>query len=138
SGHVSILTPHAGELSRLVEKPSPDLDSDRLSAARAAARDLASIVVFKGPGTVIAGSDTFINTTGGPALAQGGTGDVLAGMIAGLLAQKGKESGVRDVAASVWLHGAAADRIAARTAPHPANATALIAELASTIHEVAG
>ncbi|HLW16614.1 MAG TPA: NAD(P)H-hydrate dehydratase, partial [Actinomycetota bacterium] len=135
-GHISILTPHAGELSRLVGKPAPDLDADRLSAARDAAADLAAIVVFKGPGTVIAGSETFINPTGGPALAQGGTGDVLAGMVAGLLAQKGNDIGARDVAASVWLHGAAGDRVAARVAPHPANATALIGELAATIHEV--
>ena len=109
-----------------------------MGAARAAATDLASIVVFKGPGTVIAGDETFINATGGPALAQGGTGDVLAGMVAGLLAQKGRHVGVRDVAASVWLHGAAGDRVAARVAPHPANATALIAELGATMHEVAG
>lgn len=137
-GFASILTPHAGELSRLVEKAASDLDVDRLGAARAAARDLRSIVVFKGPGTVIAGEETFINATGGPALAQGGTGDVLAGMVAGLLAQKGQRIGARDVAASVWLHGATADRIAKRVAPHPANASALIAELAATMHEVAG
>lgn len=137
-GYASILTPHAGELSRLVEKAAADLDADRLEAARAAARDLGSIVVFKGPGTVIAGGETFINATGGPALAQGGTGDVLAGMVAGLLAQKGQPIGARDVAASVWLHGAAGDRLAARVAPHPANASALIAELGATMHEVAG
>jgi len=137
-GHISILTPHAGELSRLVGRPAPDLDADRLRAARDATTDLASIVVFKGPGTVIAGGETFINATGGPALAQGGTGDVLAGMVAGLLAQKGRAVGARDVAASVWLHGAAGDRVAARVAPHPADATALIAELAATMHEVAG
>jgi hydroxyethylthiazole kinase-like uncharacterized protein yjeF len=135
-GAVSILTPHAGELSRLVGRPAPDLDADRLRAARDAATDLAAIVVFKGPGTVIAGDETFINPTGGPALAQGGTGDVLAGMVAGLLAQRGREVGARDVAASVWLHGSAGDRVAARVAPHPANATALIAELAATMHEV--
>jgi hydroxyethylthiazole kinase-like uncharacterized protein yjeF len=136
-GLVSVLTPHAGELSRLVETPAADLDGDRLDAARAAARDLGAIIVFKGPGSVIAGEETFINATGGPALAQGGTGDVLAGMVAGLLAQTQHVS-ARDVAASVWLHGAAADRLAKRIAPHPANATALIAELAATMNEVAG
>ena len=134
----TVLTPHAGELSRLVEKPAADLDADRLSAARAAARDLGAVVVFKGPGTVIAGDETWISPTGGPALAQGGTGDVLAGMVGGLLAQKGSDVRARDVAAAVWLHGAAADRVSARVGPHPANATALIAALAPTIHEVAG
>ena len=134
----TILTPHAGELSRLVDKPAADLDADRLVSARAAARDLGAVVVFKGPGTVIAGDETWINRTGGPALAQGGTGDVLSGIVGGLLAQKGSDIRARDVAAAVWLHGAAADRVSARVAPHPANATALIAELAPTIHEVAG
>ena len=132
-----MITPHAGELSRLVHRPAADLDADRLTAARDAHRELGAIVVFKGPGTVVAGSDTWINTTGGPALAQGGTGDVLAGMTGGLLAQKGGAVTARDAAAAVWLHGAAADRVAARVAPHPANATALIAELGATIHEVA-
>jgi NAD(P)H-hydrate epimerase len=134
----TIITPHAGELARLLGRPANDLDADRLKAARDAQQELGAIVVFKGPGTVIAGSETWINTTGGPALAQGGTGDVLAGMTGGLLAQKGGELSARDVAAAVWLHGTAADRVSARIAPHPANATALIAELAATIHEVAG
>jgi ADP-dependent NAD(P)H-hydrate dehydratase / NAD(P)H-hydrate epimerase len=137
-GWTTVMTPHAGELSRLLGRPATDLDADRLKAARDACRELGSIVVFKGPGTVIAGNtEIWINTTGGPALAQGGTGDVLAGMTGGLLAQKGGEVTARDVAAAVWLHGAAADRVAARVAPHPANATALITELAETIHEVA-
>ena len=136
AGRISIVTPHAGELSRLVGKSAADLDADRLVAARAAARDLGCTVVFKGPGTVVAGDETFINPTGGPALAQGGTGDVLAGMVGGLLAQKGSAR-ARDVAAAVWLHGAAADRLSRRIAPHPANASALIAELPPTMHEVA-
>jgi NAD(P)H-hydrate epimerase len=135
----TIITPHAGELSRLLGRPAADLDADRLAASREAVSSLGAIVVFKGPGTVIAGNDeTLINATGGPALAQGGTGDVLAGIAAGLLAQKGRDVSARDVAAVVWLHGAAADRVSARVAPHPANATALIAELAATMHEIAG
>jgi NAD(P)H-hydrate epimerase len=134
----TVVTPHAGELSRLVEKSASDLDGDRLEAARAAARALNAIVAFKGPGTVVAGEETFINATGGPALAQGGTGDVLAGMTAGLLAQKGADVAARDVAAAVWLHGAAADRLTARIAPHPASASALVDEIAATMHEVAG
>jgi hydroxyethylthiazole kinase-like uncharacterized protein yjeF len=136
----TVITPHAGELSRLLSRPAADLDADRLSASREAVTELGAIVVFKGPGTVTAGAGMWINATGGPGLAQGGTGDVLAGMIGGLLAQKDADHEVsaRDVAAAVWLHGAAADRVSARVAPHPANATALIAELGPTIHEVAG
>jgi NAD(P)H-hydrate epimerase len=135
----TVITPHAGELSRLLGRTASDLDADRLSASRDAVSALGGIVVFKGPGTVIAGSNQiWINVSGGPALAQGGTGDVLAGMAGGLLAQKGRDVSARDVAAVVWLHGAAADRVFARVAPHPANATAIIAELAATMHEVAG
>ena len=135
----TVITPHAGELSRLLGRPASELDADRLAAARDAQRTLGAIVVFKGPGTVIAGTtEVWINATGGPALAQGGTGDVLAGMAGALLAQKGREVSALDVAAAVWLHGAAADRIFGRIAPHPASATALISELAATMHEVAG
>ncbi|MGZ4139632.1 MAG: NAD(P)H-hydrate dehydratase [Actinomycetota bacterium] len=137
----TVITPHAGELARLLGRRSADLDADRLDAARRAERELGAIVVFKGPGTVVAGAEVFINPTGGPALAQGGTGDVLSGLLGGLLAQTiatGGTVGAREVAAGVWLHGRAADRIAARLAPHPANASALIAELGPTIHEVAG
>jgi len=136
----TIVTPHAGELARLTGKGSADLDADRLTAARDAARDLGAIVVFKGPGTVIAGPDgTLINTTGGPALAQGGTGDVLAGLLGALIAQiPATQSLERSVAAGVWIHGRAADRISERFKPKPANASALIDEIGAALHEVAG
>jgi ADP-dependent NAD(P)H-hydrate dehydratase / NAD(P)H-hydrate epimerase len=137
----SILTPHAGELGRLVGRPSKELDANRLEAAREAARMLNSVVVFKGPGTVIAGREVFINTTGTSALAQGGTGDVLTGILGALAAQAAcREDPVDDLLAAlgVWLHGEAADRLAARLSPHPANASALVEELGPTIHEVAG
>lgn len=143
-GAPTVLTPHAGEMSRLVGRPSAEIESDRLAAARGAARDLGCIVLLKGPGTVIAGPDgaLYVNTTGSAALAQGGTGDVLTGMLGALLAQDrelrsaGGEALV--VAVGAWLHGRAGDRAAGRVAPHPANASLLVELLPEVIHEVAG
>jgi NAD(P)H-hydrate epimerase len=160
----TVLTPHAGELARLLERTAPELEAGRLAAATDAARELNATVVLKGPGTVVAGpppkpgpsghvgtlradarAPVFVNTTGGAALAQGGTGDVLAGIVAAFVAPAGVEQakfGLRDVqlaaevAAAVWVHGRAADRIAARVWPHPANASALVDELGPVLHEV--
>jgi NAD(P)H-hydrate epimerase len=143
----TVITPHAGELARLTGRTSADLEADRLGAARAAAEDLGVTVVFKGPGTVIADfTGRYVNVSGGAALAQGGTGDVLTGLIASFLAQgmraaqtkraSHRAHAVRLVAAAVATHGLAADRIAARIAPHPANAGALIDELGPAMHEV--
>lgn len=138
----TILTPHAGELARLMGTDPRTLDADRIGAARIAARTLGVTIVFKGPGTIITdGDEVFINPTGSEALAQGGTGDVLAGIIGSITAQWVTAAPVdtvpaRVVAAAVWLHGFAADLISARIAPHPANAAALIDELPAALHEV--
>jgi len=109
---LAILTPHAGEYARLAGRAVGD---DRVGDARELAARFQVIVLLKGPGTVIAAPDgrAVVNRTGGPALATAGTGDVLTGVIAGLLAQ-----GVDpfDAAATgAYLHGRAAE--AAATAP---------------------
>lgn len=131
----TVLTPHAGELSRLLGVPAKGLEADRLGTAARAVRELDCCIVFKGPGTVIADeSRRFINASGGSALAQGGTGDVLTGIIAPFIAAGDRL--VERAAAAVAIHGMAADRIAARAAPHPANASALIDELGPTMHDV--
>jgi len=108
----AVLTPHAGEYARLAGRPVGD---DRVSAARDLAARVHAIVLLKGPGTVIASPDgrAVINRTGGPALATAGTGDVLTGIIAGLLAQ-GVEPFVA-AATAAYVHGRAGD--AAPTSP---------------------
>ncbi|MGH2784086.1 MAG: NAD(P)H-hydrate dehydratase [Actinomycetota bacterium] len=139
-----VLTPHTRELSRLIGRSDEDIESDRLAAARAAASSLDSVVLLKGPGTVIAAPDgtAYVNPTGGPALAQGGTGDVLTGLTAALLAQDlvvGERRGEHLVTAlAAWIHGRAADLAAERCAPHPASASMLIDLLPEVLHEVAG
>ncbi len=105
----SVVTPHPGEAARLLGKDAAAVQRDRVGSALALAQDLQAIVVLKGAGTVIAQPDGryCINDTGGPALASAGTGDVLAGMLAALLAQGGTAAAA--ACAAVWLHGRGAD-----------------------------
>lgn len=100
----TVLTPHAGEFARL----GYSVGEDRVASAVIAARDLGCIVLLKGHDTVITdGQTTYINPTGNPGMAVGGSGDVLAGIITALIGQ-----GIvplEATAMSAWLHGAAGD-----------------------------
>jgi len=107
----AILTPHPLEAARLLGTTSAAVQSDRLAAARELAWRFGAVVVLKGSGSVIARPDGFavINTTGNPALATAGSGDVLSGICGALLAQ-GWPAWEAALAA-VWLHGSAADAL---------------------------
>ena len=104
-----VLTPHPGELARLLDCSTEDVVGDRVAAAREAASRAGAVVVAKGFRTVIAdpGGEVWINPTGDDGLASGGSGDVLTGTIAGLLAQ-GLEP-VRAALVGCWLHGRAGE-----------------------------
>lgn len=135
----TILTPHPLEAARLLDLTTAEVQADRLAAARQLAAQLNVIVVLKGSGTVIAAPDgaVVINTSGGPALATAGTGDVLAGLCGSLLAQGWNEW---DAAlGAVWLHGAAADALVASGAgPIGLTASELIPALRKLINALAG
>lgn len=123
-----ILTPHPGEMARLLKTDVATVQGDRLRLAREFAAEHNVTLVLKGAGTVIAGPDgAYLNTTGNPGMATGGSGDVLAGMIASFLAQ-----GVEPMMAAVcgaYLHGMAGDRCAARLSQRAMLPTDLIGEL---------
>lgn len=109
----SLLTPHPGELARLLKFESPaQVQKDRWAVAKQAAEACETTVLLKGAGTVTAspGSPLLVNPTGNSALATGGTGDVLSGLAGALLAQ-GMETRATGACAA-YLHGAAADRLA--------------------------
>ncbi len=112
----SVLLPHPGEMSRLLGRPVPSDEKGRAAAAMECAEKTGCITVLKGSGTLVcSGGKSFINTTGGPALAKGGTGDVLCGMTAGLWAQYLKcggltaATGLKAVLCAVYLHGLCGD-----------------------------
>ena len=104
----TILTPHDGEFVRL----GGVIGADRVTAAEQMAQELGCIMLLKGHHTVITdGSSTYINHTGNPGMAVGGSGDVLAGIIVSLLGQG--IAPLEAAACGAWLHGAAGDRCAA-------------------------
>ncbi len=110
-----VLTPHPGEMSRLLQRPTQAVQADRLSAARELARRASAVVALKGARTIVATPDgaAFVNPTGNPGMGTGGTGDVLSGVCGALLAQG--LSAVDAAIASVYVHGLAGDLVARRT-----------------------
>ncbi|MDF1593361.1 MAG: NAD(P)H-hydrate dehydratase [Desulfobacterales bacterium] len=112
-----ILTPHPGEMARLLGASVQQVQTERLTCARELARKYKLHVVLKGARTVIAHPDgkAYINPTGNAGMASGGMGDVLTGVIGGLLAQGYTPEAAAHV--GVYLHGAAADRLAEQIGP---------------------
>lgn len=113
------LTPHPGEMARLLGTSAGDVQSRRLELAAQAAADWNCYVILKGHQTIMAAPSghAWINSTGNPGMATGGTGDVLTGMLAGLTAQYGARDWERVLCFGVFLHGLAGD-IASADAHH--------------------
>jgi NAD(P)H-hydrate epimerase len=109
-GSTVVLTPHPGEMARLLKITIAEVQAHRLEVARGYAERMGVTVVLKGARSVIAHPDgrAAVNTTGNPGMAKGGSGDLLTGLVAGLLAQYPAET-ARAVEAAVYLHGLAAD-----------------------------
>jgi NAD(P)H-hydrate epimerase len=105
------ITPHPGEMARLLNASTKDVQHDRVKTAQDAARRWNAHVILKGSHTIIAAPDgqIFINTSGNPGLAKGGSGDVLTGVLAALTAQFKTGDWVRILALGVYLHGKAAE-----------------------------
>lgn len=120
-GAVRVLTPHPGEAARLLGVPAGEVQVDRVAAARRLSREFGGAwAVLKGRGTVVVSGDglPWWNPTGNPGLAQGGSGDVLAGFMGGLLAQPALAADAgRAVRGAVYWHGAAADFLASLDDP---------------------
>jgi NAD(P)H-hydrate epimerase len=120
----TVLTPHPGEFRRIYE----GVAKDRADSARELALELGCIVVLKGHGTVITdGEQCYLNSTGNPGMAVGGSGDVLAGMVTSLIGQGIPP--LEAAAVSVWLHGAAGDLAAKRLGQYPMLPSDLLDEL---------
>jgi ADP-dependent NAD(P)H-hydrate dehydratase / NAD(P)H-hydrate epimerase len=118
--YIRVLTPHPGEAARMLNCPVQKVQADRAKSLRELSKKFGGCwVVLKGHQTLIGRAEgtIFVNPSGNPHLAQGGSGDVLAGFIAGLLAQPALQSDVEKILRyAVWQHGVAADELQSRRA----------------------
>jgi NAD(P)H-hydrate epimerase len=126
-GRVLIITPHPGEMARLAGCSTADVQKDRLVVARKFAREHELIVVLKGNRTLVVQPDgeAWVNTTGNPGMSTGGTGDILTGMVAAMIAQHPKDV-LLAVCAAVHLHGLAGDVMRESVGEHSMVATDLL------------
>ena len=107
------ITPHPGEMARLLGITTKEVQNDRVRIAADAAKNWNAYVLLKGFHTILASPDgeIFVNLTGNPGLAKGGSGDVLTGILAALTGQFGTQDWLRVLALGAWLHGRAADTL---------------------------
>jgi ADP-dependent NAD(P)H-hydrate dehydratase / NAD(P)H-hydrate epimerase len=126
-GRTLVITPHPGEMSRLAGCTIADVQKDRLGTARKFAREHELIVVLKGHRTLVVRPDgeAWVNTTGNPGMSTGGTGDILTGMVAGMIAQHSTDA-LTAVLTAVHLHGLAGDVMRERVGEHSLVATDLL------------
>lgn len=134
----AILTPHPGEMARLLGADSSTVQADRVGVARRFAEEHRCVLVLKGARTVVAepSSHAWVNPTGNPGMASGGMGDVLSGVIGGLLAQG--LSPAEAARLGVYVHGAAADRAALEGGENGLIASDVIAGLRSEVCTLQG
>jgi NAD(P)H-hydrate epimerase len=133
-----VLTPHPGEAARLLRLTPADIQADRLGAARTLAERSGAVVVLKGHNSLIYEPEGrfYLNPTGGPHLAVGGSGDLLAGLLAGLLAQ-GLEAWPA-AALAAWVHGRAGDLTRTERGPWGLTPSEFAAGLPRVWTELAG
>jgi hydroxyethylthiazole kinase-like uncharacterized protein yjeF len=136
-GKSLVITPHPGEMARLLSSTVAAVQRDRINVARKFARGHQVIVVLKGHRTLIAepGGEIWVNTTGNPGMATGGTGDILTGMVAGLVAQNPKRV-LEAVITAVHLHGLAGDVAREQMGEHSLVATDLLRALPEAFRRV--
>jgi NAD(P)H-hydrate epimerase len=132
-----VLTPHPGEMSRLTGMSTAAIQRDRVNVAREFATKHDVILVLKGDRTIVAGPDgeAWVNPTGNPGMATGGTGDILTGIVAGLIGQFPKRA-FEAVIAAVYLHGLAGDVARESMGEQALVATDLIRAMAVAIRRV--
>jgi ADP-dependent NAD(P)H-hydrate dehydratase / NAD(P)H-hydrate epimerase len=130
SGRTLVITPHPGEMARLAGCTTKDVQNDRLGVARHFAREHNLIVVLKGNRTLVIKPDgeAWVNTTGNPGMSTGGTGDILTGMVAAMVAQHPSDP-MLAVCAAVHLHGLAGDIMRGIMGEHSLVATDLLSGL---------
>jgi ADP-dependent NAD(P)H-hydrate dehydratase / NAD(P)H-hydrate epimerase len=138
-GRSLVITPHPGEMARLIGSTSAAVQRDRVNIARTFAREHELIVVLKGHRTLIAKPDgeVWVNTTGNPGMATGGTGDILTGMVSGMIAQN-PERVFDAVIAAVYLHGLAGDVACESLGEYSLVATDLLNALPEALRRVRG
>jgi NAD(P)H-hydrate epimerase len=136
-GRTVVITPHPGEMSRLTGMSIAEIQANRVEVARNFAREHELIVVLKGHRTLIAASDgtVWVNPTGNPGMATGGTGDILTGMVAGLIAQHPQHA-LAATALAVYLHGLAGDLASESVGENSLVATDLLRFLSQAFTEV--
>jgi len=132
-----VLTPHPGEMARLTGMNTSAIQRDRINVARSFAREHDLILVLKGDRTIVANADgeVWVNTTGNPGMATGGTGDILTGIVAGMLAQNPQRE-LEAVLAAVYLHGLAGDIAWESLGEHSLVATDLVKALPEAFSRV--
>jgi NAD(P)H-hydrate epimerase len=124
----AVLTPHPGEMGRLIGKDAQDVNANRVEVASDFAARRNAYVVLKGYRSIIAAPDgsVYVNPTGNPGMATGGTGDILTGMVAGILAQEHLGSFIERLCLAVYLHGLAGDLAAEEVGEQSLVATDLL------------